>query len=398
MTIESNCTSIRRKIAFGVLRCDSTLNRNSTWRNVFLNQSNLFQSRSCRNLELRRHQVNTRDFFRDCMFHLNTRIHFNKVRSQFRIHQEFDSTSILIFCCRREFHSILVKISSKFIWKRPRRRHFNYFLVSTLNRTISFPQVNYIASTITNDLYFNMPRSIHKPFNKDTAITKRSKRFGRSSLEKGNEVFFVTHHAHSLSTTTHASFDNDWQSNLFDALQYLVCIRQGSITPWDHGHARSDCSIASRCLIAKGIEIVNCRTYKRNAGILTSLCKLWTLGKKSISRMNRIHIGLLGNVNDLMNIEICRNGRGSFLGCEFKRSIGTPPVLRVPVFMSINCHGSSIQLRRRTHDSHGDFSSIGSHNVCKRRNFTTKFLIWDSSSFFWRSCHLKQHIGSARQG
>lgn len=136
--------------------------------------------------------------------------------------------------------------------------------------------------------------------------------------------------------------------------------------------------------------------------------------------MNRIHIGLLGNVNDLMNIEICRNGRGSFLGCEFKRSIGTPPtertwvyvlsrskrqekecnipVLRVSVFVSINCHGSSIQLRRRTHDSHGDFSSIGSHNVCKRRNFTTKFLIWDSGGFFWRSCHLKQHIGCARQG
>ena len=39
MTIKSNCTSIRRKIAFGVLRCDSTLNRNSTVDHCTMNEN-----------------------------------------------------------------------------------------------------------------------------------------------------------------------------------------------------------------------------------------------------------------------------------------------------------------------------------------------------------------------
>ena len=46
------------------------------------------------------------------------------------------------------------------------------FLMTALDRTFAFKEVNYVAMSIAKDLNFYMPRGCHIPFNKNRTIAK----------------------------------------------------------------------------------------------------------------------------------------------------------------------------------------------------------------------------------
>jgi hypothetical protein len=74
-----------------------------------------------------------------------------------------------------------------------------------LDGAITFPQVNNISSTVSNDLDLDMSWSINKAFNENRAITETSQGFARRGFEKGNKVVHATDNTHTFAATTHGS-------------------------------------------------------------------------------------------------------------------------------------------------------------------------------------------------
>ena len=79
------------------------------------------------------------------MFHLQARIHFKEIKILVFVHQEFDRARVDIIHCLRGFHSNASHFLAQFIVKKDGRRLFQQFLMTALNGTFTFAQMDHIA-------------------------------------------------------------------------------------------------------------------------------------------------------------------------------------------------------------------------------------------------------------
>jgi hypothetical protein len=88
--------------------------------------------------------------------------------------------------------------------------------------------------------------------------------------------------------------------------------------------------------------------------------------------MNRIHLRLLGKLNDLWNVQIGGNGRRSRMASlgELEALVGAPSMLRELVFFDVNGRSGNVKLCGRSHDSNRDLGSIGGQYIVERRHIT----------------------------
>src|SRR5210317_818214 len=82
-----------------------------------------------------------------CMFYLYSRVDFHKHKLSFRrfqisSHQELDCTSTFIIAMSCQCHSTIYKASSQFWMNVPSWSQLNHLLMTMLNSTVSFKQMN----------------------------------------------------------------------------------------------------------------------------------------------------------------------------------------------------------------------------------------------------------------
>mmetsp|Transcript_7802 Transcript_7802/g.13284 ORF Transcript_7802/g.13284 Transcript_7802/m.13284 type:complete len:211 (-) Transcript_7802:766-1398(-) len=209
MTVQRNSTSIGSKITFRVLSSDTALDSNATRFDILLLETNFLKGSTTCNTDLSLNNINSSNFFGNSVLDLNTRIDLNKVRPVLAIDQEFNSSCILVLGCACQLNRIIVKLGSQIIRQTPSGCHLNNLLMSPLNRAITFPEMDNITLTITDDLHLNMPWLLNKSLNKNTSISETSQCFTRGTLIKGNQIFAVANNTHTFSSTTHGSLDDN---------------------------------------------------------------------------------------------------------------------------------------------------------------------------------------------
>ena len=147
----------------GIFRIESGFHRPTINTQLFLPH---WQSRPARHTQLPFDKVNARDFFSHRVFDLQPRIHFHEpdtigAETLRRICNEFDcaSTDIVDGFCR--FHRHRAKLhTGRFVHAR-RGGFFNYLLVTTLQRTIAFEQMNDVAMGVAKHLHLNVARALN---------------------------------------------------------------------------------------------------------------------------------------------------------------------------------------------------------------------------------------------
>jgi hypothetical protein len=118
-----------------------------------------FQLVSGGNPNLLLNDVQTGNHFRYRMFYLDTGIHFHKIKSPVLVNQEFHRPGIFIADRLSRPDCSLAHPVSQLGGQYSGRRFFDHLLISPLNGTIPFSQMNNIAEMIGQYLKFNMPRS-----------------------------------------------------------------------------------------------------------------------------------------------------------------------------------------------------------------------------------------------
>jgi hypothetical protein len=158
---------------------------------------------------------------------------------------------------------------------------------------------------------------------------------------------------------------NNRKTNLFHKCDDFIGILHGSITSRHDRNTRSNRGRSGCCLVTKDIQVLDRGSHKGNAGSSTLFRKGWTLTQESISWMNRIDVGLLGNLDNLIHIQICGNWRCIWMLFQQKGLIGTPSMLGIAIFVTVNGHRSGIQFRGGSHDANGNLGTVGSHDISK---------------------------------
>ena len=216
--------------------------------------------------------------------------------------------------------------------------------------------MNDVALTVANDLDLNVLGSADIALDEAGSVAKGGQSLGRGSLEEGNEILALTNDAHALATATLGSLDHDGKAVLIDKILGILKVGDGTISTGDDGDAGVDGQLTSLGLVTKDLEVLDLGTDEGNASIGTGLGKLGTLGKESISRMDGIDAIVLGNLDEILNVEVCPDG--SSRGREEEGLISAPAMRVVAILKGVDGHRLHVELGGGTDDAGCNFAAV----------------------------------------
>ena len=117
----------------------TALHGNTTGDNVLLVETNLLERGTTGDEECRLHNVNSRNFFRDGMFDLDTRVDLHEVVLTVLVDEELNGTSAGVLAGHGEFESILQNILADAHGMMPGGGNLDQLLMTTLDGAIALP-------------------------------------------------------------------------------------------------------------------------------------------------------------------------------------------------------------------------------------------------------------------
>mmetsp|Transcript_863 Transcript_863/g.1343 ORF Transcript_863/g.1343 Transcript_863/m.1343 type:complete len:309 (+) Transcript_863:1180-2106(+) len=298
------------------------------------------------------------------MFHLDSWVNFNEIRLHiFCIDKEFHSTCVLVVGPTSELLGILMQSSPQFIRKRPSRCHFNNLLMPSLHTAITFVQMNDVTRPITNNLDLNMTRTTNKFLYKDTPISKRCQGFRRRRLEHRPNVLPIPHNPHSLPAAAHGSLQNNREAIFIHKRLHFFGTFERPVATWYNWHIRLDGGLPRARLVTKCEQIIHRRTDEFNPILSQGFCKLRVFAQETVAGVDCVDAVLLGNFDNLVNVEVGGDGGCEFLLFEEEGLVSSPPVLGVAVLVAVDGDGLHVQLGGGPHNAHGDFGPVGCHDL-----------------------------------
>ena len=168
------------------------------------------------------------------MFYLKTCIHLQEVVVHLIVKQEFNRASAHVVACFGNVYGAFTHGRSQFRSEYRTWCFFYHFLVSSLNTTLSFEQVNNISVRICDHLNLNVSRTCYIALNKYRTIAKSVFRFRDGTHHLAFEFMLIFHKSHSFSASTCARFDEEWESYFLRYLQCLSSIFNCFICTWNH--------------------------------------------------------------------------------------------------------------------------------------------------------------------
>ncbi len=120
------------------------------------------------------YDVYTADFFRNGVFHLQTCIHFDKIKLAVRRKQKFNSSGIGVFCRLCCFDCRVHHLLPDLLRHHRAERFLQYLLLVQLERTVTLPKAEDIPEAVCKYLHFHMPHRCQIFFQKNVPIAERA--------------------------------------------------------------------------------------------------------------------------------------------------------------------------------------------------------------------------------
>lgn len=289
-SVDFNLTSVRLEVGCGILSGDTTLDSKSSPVDVLLGQTKLLEGYTSSNLNLSSDDVNTGDLFGNGVLDLDTRVDLNEVVAVLLVDEEFGCTGVTVLDSFREFEGVRQDGLSDGFLQIGGRGDFDDLLVTSLDRTVSFKEVNAVTLTIGKKLDFNVPRSVKESLNEDSTVTESTFGLTDSSLKALLETLLVPNDSHTSSTTTHGSLDDNGESVLLNELGSFVVRFDRA---WSTGNDRNTSlngKSSSLGLVTKGIDGLRAGTNEGNTSILDLLGELGILREEAVTILDQLYV------------------------------------------------------------------------------------------------------------
>ena len=337
MTVDGDGTSVGSKVFLGILGGNTALNGNATGANVLLDQTNLVEGGAGSNAKLGLDDVHAGDLFRNGVLDLDAGIDLNEVGLHVgSIDQELDRTSVLVVGTGGQIAGILVQLLAQVIGQGPAGGHLNDLLMTSLDGAIAFVQMDDIAGAVAEDLDLNVTGTLDELLHEDGTVAEAGQRLAGRRLEQGLDVLHVADDAHALAAAAHGGLDDDGQAVLVDEGLDLLSGLEGTVGSGDDGDAGLDGGLTGAGLVGEGVEVLNSRSDECNAAVGTCLGELGRLRQEAVSRVDGIDAGLLGDGDDLRDVQVGRDGGGRILLLEQEGLVGSPTMLRVAILVTVD--------------------------------------------------------------
>lgn len=150
----------------------------------------------------------------DGVLDLDSGVDLDEVVATLLVHQELCGSSVPVADTLRELDSIRKNRLPDFLRQMSGRRNFHDLLMPPLHGAVALKQVDRVSLSISEDLHFDVTRSVQEPLNEHRAISKSRLRFRNCSLERGLEFGLITDNTHPSTSSAHRSLDDNFGSRL----------------------------------------------------------------------------------------------------------------------------------------------------------------------------------------
>lgn len=289
-SIDLNLTSVRLEVSCGILSGDTTLDSKSSPVDVLLGQTKLLEGYTSSNLNLSSDDVNTGDLFGNGVLDLDTRVDLNEVVAVLLVDEEFGCTGVTVLDSFRELEGVRQDGLSDGFLQMGSRGDFDDLLVTSLDGTVSFKEVNAVTLTIGKKLDFNVSRSVKESLDEDSTVTESTLGLTDSSLKALLETLLVPNDSHTSSTTTHGSLDDDGESVLLNELGSFVVRFDRAWSTGNDRHTSLNGKSSSLGLVTKGIDGLRAGTNEGNTSILDLLGELGILREEAVTILDQLYV------------------------------------------------------------------------------------------------------------
>ena len=128
-------------------------------------------------------------------------------------HYKLDRTCALVIHSLGQRHRLLTHRLARCFTYKGRRRFFNHFLVSALNRAFTFVQIQNIAVAVADQLNFNMAGFFNKLLDEHPIIAKAVACLVTATREAFQRFLVVKSHTQALAAAACTGFNHDWVAN-----------------------------------------------------------------------------------------------------------------------------------------------------------------------------------------
>ena len=346
----------------GVFGIDAEFNGTPGMRNIGLSEGQFFAGGD---EDLLLDQVDTRDKFRDGMFHLDTCVDFDEVEVEVFIDDKFAGSGVCVAGFFDQFDGAITDSLADIFWKFWCRAFFNQFLMATLHRAVAFPEVHDVSVVVREDLNFDVAGSFDVFFEIDAGVFEGLFGFSTGGSEPGTERNLIAGDAHSLATTAGSGFDQDWVTDSVCDLNGVFHIADQTVTAWHAGDAGFHGDFAGTDFVAQLLHGFDRWPDEFDVATAADFREVCVFGEKSVARMHGLDIPDFCRTDDAFDLQVAFQGLWRPDAPGLVRQF---QVVRSFVGFAVDSHRFDTKFTTGSNNSKSNFAAIGYQNSLKHES------------------------------
>src|SRR6185369_1903727 len=285
-----------------MLRIDSALDRVPA-RNDWAMQYVLKLFSGCDH-DLALHQVHVGGHLRYRVFHLDARVHFNKVQLPVFVHQELHRSRVHVTDRRHRLLKNRADFCAQLRRDHNRRRFLDQFLVTPLDAALALTETDNVSVRIRQHLEFDMSRRLNKLLHVEIAVSKRSSRFTLCCPEQVRQLLGRADYAHAASAAACRRLHNDGIANRFRPFNRFVFAGDHAFRAGQNWHSRLLHRHAGFFFLAHHANYFRRWSDEFDSAGLANFREVRVLAQQPVSRMDSIDVRDFRGADNGRNIEI----------------------------------------------------------------------------------------------
>ena len=213
---------------------------------------------ACGNAYLPLNDVKSRHHFGNAVLHLQTGVHFHKIKVVLFVQQKFHGTGVDVADCLSRLDCGYHHLLSGFFVKRGAGAFLDHLLILALNGALALAQTDDVVIFIAKQLHFNVLYGEDEFFQIARAVAEGCLCLGGSSQKRFLKVLYVINSADTLAAAARTGFYQQRKADFFS-------LSLGDLDVLDHVAAGSNWYARGAHRLARDVLVAE-HSYHRRGG------------------------------------------------------------------------------------------------------------------------------------
>ncbi len=238
-------------------------------------------------------------------------------------------------------------------------------LVPALDGAVALEEVDDLAVGVREDLDLDVAGAEDRPLDEHPGVAEGALRLAHRCGERLGQVVADVDAAHPAPAAAGDGLDEDREADLVRGREQGVGV-VGGLGRLQHGQAGPLRGGDGGDLVAGHLQHVRGRPDERDPGLLAGGGQVGVLGQEAVARVDRVRAALLGDPDDLRDVEVGPHGRTPL--ADEVRLVRLDPVDAVAVLPGEHRDRAGAQLGGGPEGADGDLASVGDQDLLEQRD------------------------------